>query len=793
MNIEALVGKVLSTCTLQSVIGRGEMSTVFLAQQSRPRRQVAVKVLHPTLPVAPRQRAAILERIRHEIDVIASLEHPNIIQIHEYGEYHGQAYLVMPYINGGTLHDEIERTGPLPLEKVVFYLEQMAAALRYAHRRGMIHYGIKPANILMWRGGRLLITDFGQLKHAANRSNTHMRLARSSNSGVGSLDYAAPEQVVGNDIDTRANLYSLGVILYQMVTGTVPFKGGMAAHHQHISPQPPRAFRPDLPTMAEQVMLRALAVQPADRYQHVQEFANAFREALIVTGTSLTDLSSMFISVGLSDPHIPIPQKSIEIKPQPRQVRQQKFPEAEQQHQRTTDNGDNNVLIDTSPTLHIVNKNTLKQRKDEYISTDACPTIHILDKNTPKHDQDDSIPTDTSPAIHKVHKNMLKHDQNDSVPSIDMSPAIHAVDKNVHKDDIVARTRLTLPSLTSFLPPSPLTQSSTQETPPAIPAPAQSPAQPVIEQEASLLQNIEEPASQLPTTENRVQAVSTTAPKARIHAMPALVPEVSEISREALIEQAATLPPINRPIINGQVNQTERTAETSAKQATTSSTQEKPVSQVKAPAKRASLLFLVAVVLLVILTLGTFAYTASVHNPPQKYGLPPEHHSTKHTNTTSTYSTPGNRSFHVEEHLHLAIQGHNSNVNIHAGNANTVTVTTNIHGNNLAQASNNMTIQYAQSVDKQGRDHLNIATNPPSSDIDYNITGPASVQVRVEVASGSIAVDGINGEGQSEEKPEKSAKRDDLFDELGVDPDNLASDGLERARSAEFVSGMVAH
>src|SRR5947209_16417898 len=149
MNIEALVGKVLGTCTLQSVIGRGEMSTVFLAQQSRPRRQVAVKVLQPSLPVAPRQRAAILERIRREIDVIASLEHPNIIQIHEYGEHHGQAYLVMPYINGGTLHDEIEHEGPLPLEKVVFYLEQMAAALGYAHRRGMIHYGIKPANILM--------------------------------------------------------------------------------------------------------------------------------------------------------------------------------------------------------------------------------------------------------------------------------------------------------------------------------------------------------------------------------------------------------------------------------------------------------------------------------------------------------------------------------------------------------------------------------------------------------------------------------------------------------------------
>jgi DUF4097 and DUF4098 domain-containing protein YvlB len=172
---------------------------------------------------------------------------------------------------------------------------------------------------------------------------------------------------------------------------------------------------------------------------------------------------------------------------------------------------------------------------------------------------------------------------------------------------------------------------------------------------------------------------------------------------------------------------------------------EKPASRVKAPAKRASLFFLAFVVLLVILMLGIFAYMASVHTPPQKNGLPPEQHSSTHTDTTRTYSKPGSRSFHVAEYLQLVIKGHNSNVNIHTGNAGTVTVTTSVHGNNLAQTSNNVTIQYAQSIDKQGHDHLSVATNPPSSDIDYNITVPASTQVRVEVASGSIAIDGING------------------------------------------------
>jgi serine/threonine protein kinase len=761
MNIEALVGKVLGTCTLQSVIGQGETGTVFLAQQSRPRRQVAVKVLHTTLPVAPRQRAAVLQRIRHEIDVIASLEHPNIIQIHEYGEHHSLAYLVMPHINGGTLHDEIARRGPLPLQKVVFYLEQLAAALDYAHKRNIIHYGIKPANILIQRGGRLLLTDFGQLK----RQSSHTRLSRNS-PATSSLAYAAPEQAIGNGIDTRSNLYSLGVILYQMVTGTVPFKNGRAAHHQHIRPQSPRVFRPDLPAAAEQVMLKALAAQPADRYQHVQEFSGAFREALIVADIPLADLSSMFISAGLSDPHIPIPQRPLEIKQQlPHQARQQKSPEAAQQQHQTTDNRESDVLVDTAPTLHIMKKNTLKRREDDHISTDAYPTIHAVNETMLKRREDahastdayptinivnknalaspeEHVPIDTSPAIQQIHKDMLQHDQSNSISSINTPPTIHAVHKNAHQDDIVARTRLTLPSLTSFLSPFPHSQSSTPETPPALSA-----EQPAIEQKASLLPDEAEPQPQLADTGASVQAISTTESRARLQAKPALLPAVSDTSRDALIEQAVTIPPVNRPILNGPINYTERPAATSGKHHATFPTREKPINGVQAPAKRASLFFLVGIVLLVILILATFAYMTSAHLPSLNTGLSPRHHSTKHTSTnitTTTFSKPGSKSFHVDALLQLTIKGHNSNVSIHTGDASTATVTTSIPASNQA-AANNMLIQYTQSVDQQGRDHLDIAANPPSSGIDYTITTPAATQIRVEITSGSIAVTGING------------------------------------------------
>src|SRR2546423_10029510 len=164
MNAEALIGTVLGTCTLERLIGQGGMGAVFLAQQSRPRRQVAVKVLLPNAPLTATQRVSFLERFRRETDALASLEHPNIVPVHEYGEQDGLAYLVMPYVSGGTLRDVMEREGQILLPKSVNYLEQLAAALDFAHARGVVHRDIKPANILLTPEGRLLLTDFGLVK-----------------------------------------------------------------------------------------------------------------------------------------------------------------------------------------------------------------------------------------------------------------------------------------------------------------------------------------------------------------------------------------------------------------------------------------------------------------------------------------------------------------------------------------------------------------------------------------------------------------------------------------------------
>lgn len=298
MNADALIGTVLGTCTLERLIGQGGMGAVFLAQQSRPRRQVAVKVLLPTTPLTPAQRAAFLERFRRETDALASLEHPNIVPVHEYGEQDGLAYLVMPYVRGGTLRDVMEKENQLPLAKVMNYLDQMVAALSVAHEHGIIHRDIKPANILITADERLLLTDFGLVKIVAEGQDPLSRLT-GEGMPLGTPDYMAPEQVLGEGVDARADLYSLGIILYQMITGTTPFRGQtpmqIAMQHLHVPPPPPRTLRSDVPAVAEQVMLRLLAKRPADRYLRAQDAANAFRVALTVAGLQLEETHSGFL------------------------------------------------------------------------------------------------------------------------------------------------------------------------------------------------------------------------------------------------------------------------------------------------------------------------------------------------------------------------------------------------------------------------------------------------------------------------------------------------------------------
>jgi serine/threonine protein kinase len=287
INAQALIGTMLGTCNIQKLLGQGSIGAVFLAQQSHPPRPVAVKVVSPATMQTPGQHEEFLERFRQEIKAISALEHAHIVPIYEYGEQNGLAYFVMPSINGGTLRNVLAQGEPLELPLIASYLDQMAVALDYAHERGILHRDVRPANVLLNAEGSLMLSDFGLVKIAIERHSSQMRLLKSA-SPIGSLEYMAPEQVMGDVIDARTDLYSLGVIVYQMVTGKTPFDGGtpiqIATQLVQASPPAPRQFRADLPVAAEQVILQALAKRCQDRFARSQDFANAFRASLTSSG-----------------------------------------------------------------------------------------------------------------------------------------------------------------------------------------------------------------------------------------------------------------------------------------------------------------------------------------------------------------------------------------------------------------------------------------------------------------------------------------------------------------------------
>ncbi|MHB8598609.1 MAG: serine/threonine protein kinase [Ktedonobacteraceae bacterium] len=293
MNPETLNGTVLGTCTLQQMVGRGGLGVVFRAQQahsSHSPQSVALKVLVPSAALSPEQRTLFLQRFRRDMAVVSTLAHAHILPVLEYGDRDGVMYLVMPYRSGGTLQDVLAKAGQLSWSDLMHYLDQMAAAIDYAQERGVTHRNLQPANVLLATDGTLVVTDFALVTIMTEGLAPQELLLGASGPCV-APDYIAPEQVMGEPVDGRADLYSLAVILYRMVTGKTPFQGTtavyIAAQHVQLPPPSPRALRPDVPLAAEQVMLRAMAKQPSDRYARAQDFAGAFRAALATAGIAL--------------------------------------------------------------------------------------------------------------------------------------------------------------------------------------------------------------------------------------------------------------------------------------------------------------------------------------------------------------------------------------------------------------------------------------------------------------------------------------------------------------------------
>jgi serine/threonine-protein kinase len=281
-NAGDLVGKTLGTCTLEQLLGRGGMGAVYLARQTRPTRHVAVKVMLPQFASNSQVYQEFLARFRREADVIARLEHVNIMPIYEYGEQDGLAYLVMPYITGGSLRDVLAKRGKLPLAEVITYIDQAAAALDYAHAQGVIHRDLKPANFLLHADGRLILADFG-IARILDIGATIFQTLTSTGSVIGTPEYMAPEMARGESIDYRADIYELGIVLFQLLSGHAPFTGNTpyAVAVKHIQDPLPllHALDPSIPSAVDTAIQKATAKQREDRYSSTRALAQALYQA----------------------------------------------------------------------------------------------------------------------------------------------------------------------------------------------------------------------------------------------------------------------------------------------------------------------------------------------------------------------------------------------------------------------------------------------------------------------------------------------------------------------------------
>jgi YVTN family beta-propeller protein len=276
-----LVGDEFAGYRLRSVLGRGGMSVVFQAEHPRLGNVVAIKVLAPELASDDVFRTRFLEESR----IAASMNHPNVIPIHDMGASDGLLYIVMRYVSGTDLRQMIKKRGRLQPEVAVFLLSQAARALDAAHAKGLVHRDVKPGNLLVERSNddddpdHLYLADFGITK----RVMTHTGLT-STGQFLGTVDYVAPEQIRGPSVLGMADQYSLGCVLYECLTGRVPFEKDMipAIIWAHVEEDPvlPTALRPDLPPAVDEVFARVLAKQPGDRYRNCREFMEAARTAL---------------------------------------------------------------------------------------------------------------------------------------------------------------------------------------------------------------------------------------------------------------------------------------------------------------------------------------------------------------------------------------------------------------------------------------------------------------------------------------------------------------------------------
>ncbi|MGC1166087.1 MAG: protein kinase [Solirubrobacterales bacterium] len=291
-----MIGTVLSgRYKLEAKLGSGGMSTVYLANDGTLDRAVAVKVMHREMSEQPDQ----LERFRQEARAVAKLSHPNVVAVIDAGEDGGHPYIVFEYVEGETLKQRIARLGALDTQEALAYAIEIARGLTVAHARNMVHRDIKPQNVLIDAEGRAKLTDFGISRQLEQDGMT------ATGRVLGTTDYVAPEQAMGHPVDIRSDIYSLGVVLYEMLIGQVPFHAdsqvGVAMKHVNEEMPDVQQRRPEVSAAAALVVERATDKDPAQRYQEVGEMIDDLSTALEVeaarAGTTTGEATSVLDAV----------------------------------------------------------------------------------------------------------------------------------------------------------------------------------------------------------------------------------------------------------------------------------------------------------------------------------------------------------------------------------------------------------------------------------------------------------------------------------------------------------------
>jgi serine/threonine protein kinase len=274
--MESFVGLNIGKYHIIEQLGRGGMAVVYKAFDTSLDRPVAIKFIRKEA-IAEKDYPEMLKRFEREAKVLASLDHPNIVTIFDYGQFQGSPFLVMKYISCGTLRSDGQ---PLPYAKAARLLAPVAHALKYAHLRGVIHRDIKPSNILICENGEPTLSDFGIAKILDTSASSNGGISGLTSTGVpiGTPEYMAPEQWQGKPVP-QSDIYGLGMVLYELITGRLPYSADTPAAvmlKQAVEPLPrPRQFVPDLPEAVEEVIFKALAIKVENRYASMEEFAVA--------------------------------------------------------------------------------------------------------------------------------------------------------------------------------------------------------------------------------------------------------------------------------------------------------------------------------------------------------------------------------------------------------------------------------------------------------------------------------------------------------------------------------------